>query len=54
MCSNTARQPDNQLWVAFDGAALDRWLTQNNQPLWGRERPTTFVWLTVQTAQAAR
>jgi uncharacterized protein len=42
---------DNQLWVAFDGAALDRWLTQNNQPLWGRERPTTFVWLAVQTGQ---
>ena len=44
--------PDNQLWVAFDGAALDRWLTQNNQPLWGGERPTTFVWLTVPTGQA--
>jgi hypothetical protein len=43
--------PDNQLWVAFDGAALDRWLTQNNQPLWGGERPTTFVWLAVQTGQ---
>jgi hypothetical protein len=43
--------PDNQLWVAFDGAALDRWLTQNNQPLWGGERPTTFVWLAVPTGQ---
>ena len=43
--------PDNQLWVAFDGAALDRWLTQNNQQLWGSERPTTFVWLAVQTGQ---
>ncbi len=42
---------DNQLWVAFDSAALDRWLTQNNQPLWGGERPTTFVWLAVQSAQ---
>jgi uncharacterized protein len=42
---------DNQLWVAFDGAALDRWLTQNNEPLWGSERPTTFVWLAVQTGQ---
>jgi uncharacterized protein len=44
---------DNRLWVAFDGAALDRWLTQNNQPLWGGERPTTFVWLAVQTGQGA-
>ncbi len=43
--------PDNQLLVAFDGAALDRWLTQNGQPLWGGERPTTFVWLAVQTGQ---
>src|SRR5271170_6676762 len=37
--------PDGQLLVAFDGAAIDRWLTQNNQPLWGHERPATFVWL---------
>ena len=42
--------PDNQLWVAFDGPAIERWLTQNGQPLWGRDRPTTFVWLTVQNA----
>jgi hypothetical protein len=42
---------DNQLWVAFDGAALDRWLTQNNEPLWGSERPATFVWLAAQTGQ---
>ena len=30
--------PDQQLWVAFDGPALERWLTQNNQPVWGPER----------------
>jgi len=42
--------PDNQLWVAFDGPAIERWLTQNGQPLWGHERPTTFVWLSAQTA----
>ena len=41
--------PDNQLWVAFDGAAIERWLTQNGQPLWGQERPSTVVWLGVQT-----
>jgi len=41
--------PDGQLWVAFDGPAIERWLTQNGQPLWGHERPATFVWLTVQT-----
>ena len=34
--------PDGQLWVTFDGAAIERWLTQNGQPLWGHERPTTL------------
>jgi len=41
--------PDNQLWVAFDGPAIERWLTQNGQPLWGHERPSTLVWLGIQT-----
>jgi hypothetical protein len=41
--------PDAQVWVAFDGAAIERWLTQNGQPLWGHERPTTLVLLGVQT-----
>ena len=41
--------PDNQLWVAFDGTAIERWLTQNGQPLWGHERPSTVVWVGVQT-----
>ncbi len=45
--------PDNQLWVAFDGAAIERWLTQNGQPLWGRERPATFMWLAVQSGPQA-
>lgn len=40
--------PDSQLWVAFDGPAIERWLTQNGQPLWGNERPTTLVLLAVQ------
>ena len=41
--------PDGQVWVSFDGPAIERWLTQNGQPLWGHERPVTFVWLTAQT-----
>jgi hypothetical protein len=40
--------PDNQLWVSFDGPAIERWLTQNGQPLWGHERPLTLVLLAVQ------
>jgi uncharacterized protein len=43
--------PDNKLWVSFDGPAIERWLTQNGQPLWGAERPVTFVWLEVQAGQ---
>lgn len=35
------------LWVAFDGAAIERWLTQNGQPLWGHTRPATAVLLAV-------
>jgi uncharacterized protein len=45
--------PDNQLWVSFDGAAIERWLTQNGQPVWGRERPSTLVWLSVPTGPQA-
>ena len=41
--------PDNQLWVSFDGSAIERWLTQNGQPLWGHERPSTLVLLGVQS-----
>ncbi len=44
---------DGQLWVSFDGAAIERWLTQNGQPLWGHERPSTLVWLSVSSGAAA-
>ncbi len=37
----------NQIWVAFDGAALERWLVQNGQPSWGRDRPVTLMWVGV-------
>jgi uncharacterized protein len=40
---------DGQLWVAFDGPAIERWLTQNSQPVWGHERPTTVVLLAIQS-----
>ncbi len=41
---------DGRLSVGFDGAAIERWLTQNGAPVWGRTRPVTFVWLTVPAA----
>jgi hypothetical protein len=40
---------DGQILVAFDGTALERWLAQNGLPIWGRDRPVTFVWLGVQS-----
>lgn len=39
--------PDGRLWVGFDGAAIERWLTNSGAPLWGRTRPLTYVLLTV-------
>lgn len=44
--------PNNQVWVSFDGPAIERWLTQNGQPLWGHERPTTFIWVEVASGAA--
>jgi len=39
---------DNQLQVGFDGAAIDRLLNDVGLPIWGRERPSTLVLLTVE------
>jgi len=47
------RAAGGRLWVSFDGPAIERWLTQNGQPLWGHERPVTFIWLTAQTGPQA-
>ncbi len=38
---------DNLLWISYDANAIDRWLAQNGQPIWGRDRPATFVWLAI-------
>jgi hypothetical protein len=40
---------DGQIAVGFDATAIERWLAQAGQPIWGRERPVTFVWLGVQS-----
>lgn len=44
---------DSELWVAFDGGAIERWLIQNGQPVWGRARPLTLVWLTAGNGPAS-
>lgn len=42
------RQPaPDRLWVAFDGGALERELSESGQPVWGPERPATLLWIAV-------
>jgi len=42
------RQPaPGRLWVAFDGTALERKLTELGQPVWGPERPVTLLWVAI-------
>jgi len=41
---------EGQIAVAFDATAIERWLAQAGQPIWGPQRPVTFVWLGVQSA----
>lgn len=49
------RQPSpSRLWVAFDGAALERELTQLGQPVWGMERPSTLLWIAVDAGGGKR
>ncbi len=42
--------PDGTLQVGFDGDSIDRILAQNDLPVWGRERPLTLVWLSIEDA----
>ncbi|HVC02092.1 MAG TPA: DUF2066 domain-containing protein [Steroidobacteraceae bacterium] len=44
--------PDGRLVVGFDGGAIERWLTQNAAPVWGRTRPVTLVLLTAPNGQS--
>ena len=37
-----------QLWVRFDSDALDNKLRQSGMPVWGKERPSTLIWLVLQ------
>lgn len=49
------RQPaPDRLWVAFDGAALERELGRLGQPLWGPERPSTLLWVAVDAGGGRR
>jgi uncharacterized protein len=41
------RGANGQIRIDFDSAAIDRWLQQNGQLIWGKERPASFVWLAI-------
>lgn len=45
---------DDTLWVRFDGNAVEDVLRRNGQPVWGRERPLTLIWLAVDWGQGRR
>jgi len=42
------------LWVNFNANVLDEVLRKNGIPVWGKERPTTLVWLTAQNFEYRR
>lgn len=43
----TVKSPETRLWVKFDEDNLNAALRQLSVPVWGRERPSTLVWLAV-------
>ncbi|NCF23138.1 MAG: DUF2066 domain-containing protein [Gammaproteobacteria bacterium] len=45
---------DDNLWVRFDGTAIEDVLRRNGQPVWGSERPLTLIWLAVDWGQGER
>ncbi|MEO1575515.1 MAG: DUF2066 domain-containing protein, partial [Pseudomonadota bacterium] len=42
------------LWVAFDGAAVERAAGSVGLPIWNRDRPATLVWLAVDRGDGTR
>jgi hypothetical protein len=51
------KEKDNQqitLWARFNSASLDKVLREAAIPEWGRERPSTLVWLAVSDAIGRR
>jgi hypothetical protein len=42
-----AARKESRLWVRFDEDALNRDLRDLGVPIWGRERPSTLLWLVI-------
>lgn len=45
--STGSTRTERVLWVKFDEKAINKLLRNNGQPVWGRTRPVTLVWLIV-------
>lgn len=45
---------DGQIWVQFDRVALKNMLDGMGQPIWGADRPSTLVWVVVDSGGGRR
>ncbi len=52
--SNKTPAVETRLWVKFDEENLNRALRDLSVPVWGRERPSTLIWLAIGDAEGRR
>ncbi|MEM7431404.1 MAG: DUF2066 domain-containing protein [Pseudomonadota bacterium] len=45
---------DDQLWVRFDGDAIESVLRRSGQAVWGSDRPATVLWIAVDWGRGER
>lgn len=45
--SSTSTRAQRVLWIKFDEKAINTLLRNNGQPVWGRTRPPSLIWLIV-------
>ena len=45
---------DSLLWVSFDERAVNRFLRKNAVPVWGGSRPSTLVWIGLESGGSRR
>jgi len=46
--ANPNQSRNQVLWLLFDEKSINKILRDNSQPVWGRTRPSTLVWLAVE------
>ncbi|MEM6640116.1 MAG: DUF2066 domain-containing protein [Pseudomonadota bacterium] len=52
--TRTSELGEPELWVAFDGDALERAAAQAGLPIWNRDRPAVLIWLAVDRGNGER